>query len=123
MTDWKNEKKKSLVVWGGWNGHTPQESASLYADILNQEGYQGVGLLPGALGPDSPGIGIAIKISDGDPTDRARNGVMMAILKALGALNESQLEQLAKYGPQVQLENFRKLKVGVSQPAFVLNQG
>jgi L-asparaginase II len=86
------------------------------------EGYQAVGLLPGALGPDSPGIGITLKISDGDPTDRARNGVMMAILKTLGVLSEPQLEALAKYGPQVQLENFRKLKVGLSRPAFVLHK-
>lgn len=84
------------------------------------EGFQSVGLLPGALGPDSPGIGIAIKISDGDPTDRARNGVALAILQALGALTEAQLAEMAKFGPQIQLENFRKLKVGVSRPAFEL---
>ena len=86
------------------------------------EGFQSVGLLSGALGPDSPGIGIAIKISDGDPTDRARNGVALAILQALGALTESQLKQMSGYGPQLQLENFRKLKVGASRPAFVLNK-
>ena len=86
------------------------------------EGFQSVGLLPGALGPDSPGIGIAIKISDGDPTDRARTGVALAILQALGALTDAQLEQMSGYGPQIQLENFRKLKVGVSRPAFVLEK-
>jgi L-asparaginase II len=86
------------------------------------EGFQSVGLLPGILGPDTPGIGIAIKISDGDPTDRARNGVALAVLQALGALTDAQLKQMSKYGPQVQLENFRKLKVGVSRPAFLLNK-
>jgi len=87
------------------------------------EGFQSIGLLPGALSPGSSGIGIAIKISDGDPTDRARNGVALAILQALGALTQIQLEQMSAYGPQIQLENFRKLKVGVSRPAFVLNKG
>jgi L-asparaginase II len=86
------------------------------------EGFQSVGLLPGALGADSPGIGIAIKISDGDPTDRARQGVALAILQFLGALDEDQLATLSAFGPQIQLENFRKLKVGVSRPAFVLNK-
>ena len=86
------------------------------------EGFQSVGLLPGALGADSPGIGIAIKISDGDPTDRARQGVALAILQFLGALDEYQLATLSAFGPQIQLENFRKLKVGVSRPAFVLNK-
>ena len=84
------------------------------------EGFQSVGLLPGALGPDSPGIGIAIKISDGDPTDRARTGVALALLQWLGALNADQLAQMAAFGPQVQLENYRKLKVGVRRPAFEL---
>jgi L-asparaginase II len=84
------------------------------------EGFQSVGLLPGALGVDSPGIGIAIKISDGDPTDRARNGVTLAILQSLGALNTEQLAQMAAFGPQIQLENYRKLKIGVSRPAFNL---
>ncbi len=86
------------------------------------EGYQGVGLLPGALGPDSPGIGIAIKISDGDNTDRARHGVALAILQAIGALNSTQLEKVAAYGPEKTLQNFRKLKVGVSRPAFTLKK-
>ena len=33
------------------------------------EGYQGLAVAPGVLSPNSPGIGIAIKISDGDLTD------------------------------------------------------
>jgi L-asparaginase II len=84
------------------------------------EGYQSVGLLPGALGPASPGIGIAIKISDGDPTDRARHGVALAILQALGALDEAQLAQMAAFGPAKKLYNYRKLNVGESRPAFKL---
>jgi len=84
------------------------------------EGFQSVGLMPGALGPDSPGIGIAIKISDGDSSDRARNGVALAILLGLGALNPEQLAKMSSFGPQIQLENYRKLKVGMSRPAFKL---
>ena len=84
------------------------------------EGFQSVGLMPGALGPDSPGIGIAIKISDGDPSDRARNGTALAILQALGALNEEQLAKMAAFGPRIQLTNYRKIEVGESRPAFTL---
>jgi L-asparaginase II len=87
------------------------------------EGYQAIGLLPGALAADSPGIGIAIKISDGDPSSRARNGVALAILKALGALTDSQLEQLAGFGPHKQIYNYRKISVGESRPAFSLVRG
>ena len=52
------------------------------------EGYQIVGLLPGTLGKDSPGIGIAFKVSDGDasrrdmdlePSTRVRPAVVLEI--------------------------------------------
>jgi L-asparaginase II len=84
------------------------------------EGFQSIGLMPGTLGPDSPGIGIAIKISDGDPSDRARNGVALAILQGMGVLNAEQLARMSAFGPEIQLENYRKLKVGTSRPTFKL---
>jgi L-asparaginase II len=86
------------------------------------EGFQAIGLLPGALGVDSPGIGIAVKISDGDPTNRARSAVALAILQNLGALDANQLAQMSAFGPQTQLKNFRKVLVGVSRPSFSLDK-
>lgn len=86
------------------------------------EGFQSIGLMPGALGAGSPGIGIAIKISDGDSHDRARTAVALAILQALGALDSTQLAQLSSFGPEIQLQNYRNLKIGVSRPTFVLKQ-
>ena len=32
-------KKKALVVWGGWAGHTPRECAEIFAPWLEGEGY------------------------------------------------------------------------------------
>jgi L-asparaginase II len=86
------------------------------------EGFQAIGLLPGALGGDSPGIGIAVKISDGDPTDRARSAVALALLQNLGALDDELLAQMSAFGPQTQLKNYRKLVVGVSRPSFSLDK-
>ena len=80
------------------------------------EGFQSVGIMPGALGKDSPGIGIAIKISDGDNDDRARSALALAILRGLGALNPAQLQAMSKFGPELNLINFRKLNVGVGRP-------
>jgi type 1 glutamine amidotransferase len=34
--------KKALIVWGGWPGHKPEESASLFRDILSAEGFDTV---------------------------------------------------------------------------------
>lgn len=84
------------------------------------EGYQSIGILPGAAWPNSPGIGIAIKISDGDPTDRARQAVTIEILRKLGALDENQLQKLAIFGPENKITNFRKITVGISRPGFDL---
>lgn len=80
------------------------------------EGYQALGVMPGVLSPDAPGIGIAIKISDGDNTDRARSSVALALLKTLGVLDERDLERLAAFGPVRQLYNYRKLHTGESHP-------
>ena len=94
------------------------------------EGYQAIGLLPGALGPESPGIGIAFKISDGDlgqrkldlrSYTRVRPAVTLEILKQLGVLNEMQLILLAEFGPAKPITNHRGLIVGDSQPIFKLS--
>jgi len=31
--------KKALIVWGGWNGHTPKESADVFAPELERSGF------------------------------------------------------------------------------------
>ena len=93
------------------------------------EGYQAIGLLPGTLGPGSPGVGIAIKVMDGDPGQRrpdltsysrVRPAVMLEILKQLGALNEMQLDELSSFGPVKQVVNHRGIVVGESRPIFNL---
>jgi L-asparaginase II len=86
------------------------------------EGYQALGVLPDPSDPDSPGLGLAIKISDGDPSSRARQAVALVILQLLGVLSDGQLAELAEFGPQIELYNFRKLHVGGGRPVFVLER-
>lgn len=31
--------KKALIVWGGWEGHTPKQSAEVFAPLLADAGY------------------------------------------------------------------------------------
>ena len=31
--------KTALIVWGGWDGHTPEASAKIVADMLNRNGF------------------------------------------------------------------------------------
>lgn len=32
--------KKALMVWGGWEGHTPKESVDVFAPLLRQQGFE-----------------------------------------------------------------------------------
>lgn len=91
------------------------------------EGYQITGLLPGTLGPDSPGVGIALKVSDGDASrmsldlahhNRVRPAVMLEILHQLGALSSKQEQALAAFGPEKSIKNHRGIVTGQSRPVF-----
>jgi L-asparaginase II len=85
------------------------------------EGFQGIGLLPGAFGPDSPALGIAIKISDGDIKNRVRPAVSLELLRQLGVLTASELEELSDFGPIQPIRNWRKILVGEAKPCFSLS--
>jgi L-asparaginase II len=86
------------------------------------EGYQGIGLMPGALGSGSPAIGIAFKVADGDARGRVRPAVTIEILCQLGALSRLEQDLLAEYGPTISVTNWRKLTVGQGRPTFTLNR-
>jgi L-asparaginase II len=85
------------------------------------EGYEGIGLLPGALGPGSPALGIAYKIIDGDQGGRARPVIGTSLLQQLGALDEDQRAQLKAF-TQRPLFNSRRLEIGMIRPAFDLSK-
>jgi L-asparaginase II len=94
------------------------------------EGYQGIGILAGAMGPGTPALGIVVKISDGDlggrsrfPNDtgaHARPAVVLEILRQLGAISNAELTNLTDYSTTFQLQNWRGLIVGDGKPCFEL---
>ena len=93
------------------------------------EGFQIAGILPGVIRPDSPGVGIALKVSDGDASrmdddltfhNRVRPAVTLEILRQLGALSSEQEQALAGFGPVKQITNHRGLVTGQSRPVFEL---
>lgn len=85
------------------------------------EGYQAIGIMPGALYQDSPALGIAFKVSDGDLRNRARPAISLEILRQLKALNPSQENNLSEFGPTLPLKNWQEIEVGFTRPAFQLN--
>ena len=86
------------------------------------EGFEAIGLMPGALGHESPAIGIALKIADGDARLKIRPSVAMEVLRQLGALSPAEMNMLAEYGPTFPVHNWRKIHVGRGRPTFQLER-
>lgn len=95
------------------------------------EGYQIVGLLPGVLTVDSPGVGIALKVADGDASrtaldlshsTRVRPAVTLEILRQLGVLSSEQDQALAAFGPAKPVKNHRGIVTGQARPIFQLQK-
>ena len=93
------------------------------------EGFQIVGVMPGVIAPDSPGLGIAFKVSDGDASrmadnlassNRVRPAVALEILRQLGALSSQQEQALAGFGPVKSITNHQGIITGQSRPVFKL---
>jgi L-asparaginase II len=83
---------------------------------VGAEGVQLLGVLPCERYPH--GLGIAIKVEDGD-IKRARDPIVLETLRQLGVLNETQFTQLARYA-RATLYNYRKLEVGEVRTCFQL---
>lgn len=84
------------------------------------EGYQALTVLPNAIKPGSPALGIALKISDGDLDGRVRPLVMLEILKQLKVLTQDELNALGSFSSRT-ITNFRKIAVGEYKATFRLS--
>ncbi len=81
------------------------------------EGYQIIGLMPGVIAEEAPGIGIVIKISDGDNRSRGRSSVTLTLLKAMGVLSQAEIESMDAYG-NIPIKNWRDIQVGEVRSVF-----
>jgi L-asparaginase II len=105
---------------GGTNGRLDTDLMRVARGrIISKVGAEGVQLLGVLPTPRYPtGLGIAIKIEDGD-TRRARDPVVIETLRQLGALDDEQCARLARYARSI-LRNHRRLEVGAVRPCFKL---
>lgn len=83
------------------------------------EGFQIIGVMPGAIGPSSPALGIALKVADGDLKERARPAISLELLRQLKALPPESLRQLAEFDARP-LYNYRKIEIGNLSTVFHL---
>ena len=93
------------------------------------EGFQALGVMPGVISRDAPGVGIAFKVSDGDllfrtielePRNRVRPAVALEVLRQIGAIASNELQALAEFGPELPVLNHRGMIVGTSRTSFRL---
>jgi L-asparaginase II len=85
------------------------------------EAFQGIGIMPGAIRPGSPAIGIALKIADGDSRQMVRAAVSLEVLRQLQALSADEQTALNDKGPRLPRYNWRKIEIGMAYPVFHLN--
>jgi len=84
------------------------------------DGYHAAGILPCAAFPR--GAGLALKVLDGDPTNRARPPAMVEALRQVGMLGEEQLAALCAYRGAPVL-NMRGENVGETRACLTLHGG
>lgn len=76
------------------------------------EGFQAIGIPPGALGDSSPSLGIAIKVHDGDHKDHhAAALIAVELVKQLGGFNSGERARLSSYDARDQV-NLSGIVVG-----------
>ena len=88
---------------------------------LGAEGYRSIGILPGYARGIESSLGLTIKISDGDAAYRATTVIAMAVLKALGVLDDSQIDSLKRYDRRP-VTNWRGKEIGEIRPTNELTQ-
>ena len=83
------------------------------------EGFRNIGIMPGVTGFSGRGIGIAMKILDGDQRGGITSLVAMEVLRQLGAISVRDMDQLKEFDTRP-IKNWRGLEVGVIRPVFSL---
>jgi L-asparaginase II len=88
--------------------------------LVSKVGAEGVYLASVAPSERWPGgLGVALKIEDGDKKDRARPAAVVETLRQLGLLGDVELKRLSKFVAKP-VENHRGEKVGEVSAAFRL---
>ncbi|MGH2605390.1 MAG: asparaginase, partial [Anaerolineales bacterium] len=85
------------------------------------EGFHAVGLHPGAVGPGSPALGLAVKIADGDAARRALTPVVLAVLGSLGVTWPEDSLLPREFGPRP-VRNWRDREVGETRTVVHLRR-
>ncbi len=83
---------------------------------IGAEGFNGIGVMPGKAAGFASGLGITVKISDGDLLMRAGCTVVVEVLQRLGILSGEQVRVLSDYGRRT-LKNWCGMEIGEVRPS------
>ncbi len=83
------------------------------------EGYQAVAIAPGAVGADSPAMGLVAKCADG--SSRGVQPVTLAVLAEIDVLGETELAELSEFSAR-KLYNYSGIEVGEARISFNLQR-
>jgi L-asparaginase II len=106
---------------GGEASFDTRAMRSLAGKLISKggaEGYLGLAILPDALYPGSPALGVAMKIADGD-SPRGRGPAAFGLLRELGLIADGIPPELRSFGAMPVL-NIRELHIGEVLPVVKL---
>ena len=85
------------------------------------EGFQGIGIFPGVLGPDALAYGVAIKIADGAYVHRSVSIIALSVLHQIGIrIEQKDQDQELEPFQTYRVHNCRSLQVGEVRANFHL---
>lgn len=87
---------------------------------IGAEGYLAIAIPGNQDNPQRPGLGISIKISDGDLEHRAAPVAALEVLRIMGILDSAQSSSLASFNHR-DLKNWRGITIGSIRPCRQLS--
>lgn len=79
--------RRALIVWGGWDGHTPRQSADLFGGLLREAGYdvRSENTLDAYLDPRLSDLNLIVPIwTMGIIREEQEKGLLAAIAEGVG---------------------------------------
>jgi L-asparaginase II len=120
---------KMVANDGAFDTELMRAGRGRWVSKIGAEGYQNIGVGPGLTAfpargigspiSDAPGIGVAVKILDGDQRGGISSLTGLEVLRQLGALSADDLAQLSAFHTRP-IKNWRGFEVGILRPVFDL---
>ncbi len=110
---------KMVAGDGGFDTEVMRAGKGKWISKVGSEGFQMIAIRPGCTSVSARGIGVALKILDGDQRGAVASLSALEVLRQLGALKADELEMLSAFYTR-SLHNWRGFEIGSIHPVFDL---